>query len=120
MNPSKKLQLVQKESKKSFGTENESQNIQSLQDGLSQKKLNCADGYCLFNNDNNKNKVHPATGSEYPIAFLIIKFKQSVTLKAWLDFLKEKNSEWNPVIFMVNDADEFEKLQEELVAIATE
>ncbi|KAF0442098.1 hypothetical protein F8M41_003712 [Gigaspora margarita] len=149
----------------------ESQNIQSLRDGLVtrddiytivhitlkscayldndelrslikwQEKLSCVGGYCLFNNSGDENKGFmfafqtekqkelikfarvvclDTTGSGYPVAFLISKFKRLVTLKAWLDFLKEKNSEWNPDIFMVDDAGKEIKAVEECFPNANE
>jgi hypothetical protein len=49
---------------------------------------------------------HPITGSGYPVAFLISEFKRTITLKEWLDFLKQEHDEWCPDIFMVDDAGE--------------
>ena len=49
---------------------------------------------------------HPATGHGYPIAFLISEFKRTITLKEWLNFLKQEHEEWCPDIFMVDDAGE--------------
>src|ERR1051325_7438720 len=49
---------------------------------------------------------HPKTGSGYPVAFLISKFKRSVTLIKWLNYLKLENEMWKPDIFMVDDAGE--------------
>ena len=49
---------------------------------------------------------HPKMGSGYPIAFLISEFKRTSTLKRWFSFLKHEHVEWNPDIFMVDDAEE--------------
>ncbi|RIB02242.1 hypothetical protein C2G38_2228374 [Gigaspora rosea] len=43
-------------------------------------------------------------GSGFPIAFLISKYKKTLTLKKWLEFLKLVHKDWNPDIFMVDDA----------------
>ena len=56
---------------------------------------------------------HPATGSGYPIAFLISKYKRTLTLKRWLTFLRQEHNEWCPDIFMVDDAGEEIKVVEE-------
>ena len=49
---------------------------------------------------------HPTMGNGYPIAFLISEFKQTSTLKEWLNFLKHEHEKWDPDIFMVDDAGE--------------
>ena len=56
---------------------------------------------------------HQTTGSGYPIAFLISEFKRTSTLKKWFNFLKYEHKEWNPDIFMVDDAGEEIKAVEE-------
>ncbi|RIB10292.1 hypothetical protein C2G38_2206514 [Gigaspora rosea] len=100
-----------------------------------QEKLNCTDGYCLFNNDNNKNK-------EFMFAFQTEKQKkinkickggvlrwthgeennQDVLVQYHMEInLSSSFSTSNPLMNYINtEKGEFEKLQEELVAIATE
>ncbi|RIB26758.1 hypothetical protein C2G38_2029935 [Gigaspora rosea] len=56
---------------------------------------------------------HPMTGSGYPIAFLISKYKKTITLKRWFEFLKSNYENWNSDLFMVDDAGEDIKAVEE-------
>ena len=56
---------------------------------------------------------HSITGNGYPIAFLISKFKKTITLKKWFSFLKQEHKKWSPDIFMVDDAGEEIKAVEE-------
>jgi hypothetical protein len=39
---------------------------------------------------------HLTTGCGYPVAFLISEFKRTITLKKWLEFLKQAHNEWSP------------------------